>query len=132
MDGLLIPHPIHVSRIKRAYDSTIVKNPKTSKNLNGVDPEKLILPLSNDTVDQGTLENNNTDHIDSSDEEQVSDDSYEIEKIMDHRRNTTTGEWEFLVKWKGYDHRQNTWEPESHFDNSNTIRQYWEDVHKDN
>ncbi len=38
---------------------------------------------------------------------------YEIEKVIDHRQNTTTGQDEYLIKWKNYPASENTWEPES-------------------
>lgn len=38
---------------------------------------------------------------------------YTIEKIMDRRRNSN-GSYEYLIKWKNYPHRVNTWEPLSH------------------
>ena len=36
-------------------------------------------------------------------------DEYEVEMIVNHRNRK--GNIEYLVKWKGYDHFQNTWEP---------------------
>jgi hypothetical protein len=36
---------------------------------------------------------------------------YEVEAILAHRR--FRGKWQYLVKWKGYDTSENTWEPES-------------------
>ena len=37
---------------------------------------------------------------------------YEVERILDDRTNQQ--EQEYLVKWKGYEHSENTWEPKSH------------------
>lgn len=44
-----------------------------------------------------------------------SDNEYEIEKLIDHRQNTTTGQDEYLIKWKNYpaSETENSWEPES-------------------
>jgi hypothetical protein len=51
------------------------------------------------------------------------EDEYEVEKIMGHRQ-TANGN-EYLTKWKGFSHAENTWEPEGHFQNSkNTIKSY--------
>lgn len=38
---------------------------------------------------------------------------YEVERIIDSRNNDT----EYLVKWKGYGHSENTWEPVSNLGN---------------
>ena len=39
------------------------------------------------------------------------EEEYEVEGILNHRiRNRTT---EYYVKWKGYDHEENSWEPEA-------------------
>lgn len=40
------------------------------------------------------------------------DEEYEVERIEDHKRDGKTTL--FLVKWKGYSAKDNTWEPESH------------------
>jgi hypothetical protein len=39
---------------------------------------------------------------------------WEIHKIID-KREGRFGENEYLVKWKGWSEKYNTWEPESHF-----------------
>ena len=36
---------------------------------------------------------------------------YEVEAILAHRR--FRGKYQYLVKWKGYDSSENTWEPEN-------------------
>jgi transposase InsO family protein len=38
-------------------------------------------------------------------------DIYEVEKILDSRISTETGEIEYLIKWKNWDNIHNTWEP---------------------
>ncbi|XP_076014921.1 chromodomain Y-like protein 2 [Genypterus blacodes] len=38
---------------------------------------------------------------------------YEVERIVDKRRNKK-GKWEYLIRWKGYGRREDTWEPEQH------------------
>jgi hypothetical protein len=37
-------------------------------------------------------------------------DVYEVEKILD-TRTTTSGQQEYLIKWQGYSHAENSWEP---------------------
>lgn len=36
---------------------------------------------------------------------------YDVEEIVD-KRITADGKVEYLLKWKGYPHSDNTWEPE--------------------
>lgn len=52
--------------------------------------------------------------------------SYEVEKILDHRG--PIGNREYLVKWKGYSAKDNTWEPAAHFDSPLIIQQYHDRV----
>lgn len=37
----------------------------------------------------------------------------QVERIVDKRRNKK-GKWEYLIRWKGYGSREDTWEPENH------------------
>lgn len=66
-------------------------------------------------------------HVDTPTEENVEvsgPDIYEVEEILDHR-TTNNGQDEYLVKWKGYDHSDNTWEPTEHLQNSQLrLRQF--------
>jgi hypothetical protein len=39
---------------------------------------------------------------------------YVVEKFLSHRKGPN-GQWQFLVKWKGWDESDNTWEPIGHF-----------------
>ncbi|XP_062860548.1 chromodomain Y-like protein 2 [Trichomycterus rosablanca] len=38
---------------------------------------------------------------------------YEVERIVDKRKNKK-GKWEYLIRWKGYESKEDTWEPEHH------------------
>jgi hypothetical protein len=38
---------------------------------------------------------------------------FEVEKILNSRQQE--GGWEYLVKWEGYGHKHNTWDPAAHF-----------------
>ncbi|XP_058934008.1 chromodomain Y-like protein isoform X1 [Kogia breviceps] len=46
----------------------------------------------------------------------ASEELYEVERIVDKRRNKK-GKTEYLVRWKGYDSEDDTWEPEQHLVN---------------
>lgn len=37
---------------------------------------------------------------------------YEIERILDHRKNIMTNQYEYLVRWACYPEEQDSWEPE--------------------
>ena len=54
--------------------------------------------------------------------------SYEIEKILDHKK--VSGKFKFLVKWKGYNHEDNTWESEDNFDSKQIINKYFKSLEK--
>jgi transposase InsO family protein len=46
---------------------------------------------------------------------------YEVERILGHKEEK--GKHLYLVKWKGYDDSENTWEPEAHLQNSQQLLQ---------
>lgn len=51
---------------------------------------------------------------------------YNVEKILDHRvkgrgKNKTK---DYLVKWEGYGHEHNSWEPAVNFDNNTSLDEY--------
>jgi hypothetical protein len=54
---------------------------------------------------------------------------YEVESVLQHRdlkrgRRTVT---QFLIKWKGYGHEHNTWEPERNL-SAESLQSYWDSV----
>jgi hypothetical protein len=48
---------------------------------------------------------------------------YEIESIINHKGEP--GSYEYLVKWKGYDVTESSWEPQNNFLDDSLIRSYW-------
>lgn len=52
---------------------------------------------------------------------------FEVEDILQSREDD--GVRLFLVKWKGYPHEVNTWEPETNLTNaSDAIHKFWEEL----
>jgi hypothetical protein len=52
---------------------------------------------------------------------------YEVEKIVD--KKISAGKPLYLVKWKGYDSSENTWEPLKHLDKCGTVLKDFEQQH---
>ncbi|KAN0065103.1 hypothetical protein ACQY0O_001599 [Thecaphora frezii] len=67
------------------------------------------------------------DDDDDDDDEEEEAEEYEIEAIRDHREDKSNpGYLEYLIKWKGYPEKDNTWEPEENAANSQQIIDaYW-------
>ncbi|KAI8388359.1 uncharacterized protein BYT42DRAFT_559839 [Radiomyces spectabilis] len=60
-----------------------------------------------------------------SDVEELEEEEYEVESIRNHRvRNKVL---QYLIKWKGYDSDENTWEPEDAVSADEILAQYWKD-----
>jgi transposase InsO family protein len=53
---------------------------------------------------------------------EVSDDTYEVEEIMDKR--VRKGRTEYRVRWKGYDSSDDTWEPTGNLNCPELVRRY--------
>jgi hypothetical protein len=51
------------------------------------------------------------------------DDVYEVDHIVE-RRETEGGQWEYLVKWRGYPEEENSWEPGPNI-SANTLNEFW-------
>jgi hypothetical protein len=62
----------------------------------------------NDSIVEGIMEG-------SSEESEDDEDVYEVEKIIEKRKKGRS--IQYLVKWKGYDEDQNTWEPVKNLQN---------------
>jgi Reverse transcriptase (RNA-dependent DNA polymerase)/RNase H-like domain found in reverse transcriptase/Integrase zinc binding domain/Chromo (CHRromatin Organisation MOdifier) domain len=60
----------------------------------------------------------------------VYDDSvqYEVDAIMDHKEpRSKRGKRRFLIKWLGYGHEHNSWEPEDNLEHSSEyLTEYWD------
>ncbi len=50
-------------------------------------------------------------------------DLHEVDYIMQHRENN--GKYEYLIKWKGYDKDQASWEPEDHINDPQPVERYF-------
>ncbi|KAF5285191.1 hypothetical protein FQR65_LT13307 [Abscondita terminalis] len=53
-----------------------------------------------------------------------SEPEYTVEKIIDKKVNPLTGVTEYLLKWRGYSHKDNTWEPEYYLDCPNLVAEF--------
>ena len=63
--------------------------------------------------------------------EDKDENSVEVEKILNKRKNPETDQIEYLVKWKGFDHDENEWVPTENFDELKIINEYNEKIHRD-
>jgi hypothetical protein len=58
---------------------------------------------------------------------------YEVERILDHRKNKKTGAISYLVAWRGYALHDATWEPYANLQNSEALlSEYWKEQKADN
>ena len=51
------------------------------------------------------------------------DDFYEIQSIVDHKGRS--GNYKYRVRWKGYNAKDDTWEPAENFNDRTLIEKYW-------
>ena len=52
--------------------------------------------------------------------------TYFVEDIMDARTALDGSRIEYMIKWEGYKHSKNTWEPETDLD-PYFVNQFWQD-----
>lgn len=61
---------------------------------------------------------------DDDDDEIYEEDEYVVEAIRDWRYNLSEKRREYLIKWKGYEEIENTWEPEDHLHCPDILEKY--------
>ena len=54
--------------------------------------------------------------------EETQEPMWEVEEILDHKE--TRSGTRYLVKWKGYENEENTWEPATHFSDPHMVQSY--------
>lgn len=113
-DGRLIPQRPETFRVPLLNNDTVSKCAfcrTASYFCDGVQPQ--CTPCRKQSRPCVYPENGKVEVIDIHSNNQKSDqEEYEIEVIL--RRRSTKGKGvEYLVKWKGYDDSENTWEPKS-------------------
>ena len=50
-----------------------------------------------------------------------------VDKILDHRKNSNNN-FEYLVKWKNFSDKDNTWEPIENFAERDLVNKYWQRI----
>ena len=63
--------------------------------------------------------------------EDLPNESVEIEKILDKRKNSGNQKIEYLVKWKDLNESENQWVPEENFDELKIIQDFNQNLHRD-
>ena len=61
------------------------------------------------------------DGVDEKDKEKT----WEVERIVHHEKDRKTGEYMYMVKWKGWESKHNTKEPEVHLIACSVLLAYW-------
>ena len=54
-----------------------------------------------------------------------------VQKIVDHVE-LCNGQFQYLVKWKGWNEKYNTWQLLEDFDSLAPVKRYWRDMGKKN
>ncbi|EAY20210.1 hypothetical protein TVAG_021570 [Trichomonas vaginalis G3] len=71
-------------------------------------------------------EQNQTKSQEAEEEEDAEEEIYEVEKIVDHKKQKD-GTYVYYIKWKGYTDEDNTWEPEANLFSKQMIEGYWKE-----
>ena len=108
------------------YDDDITEN-EFKKNINvktKLDHGEQMLKLQQQLIELHFGEQASTEDETMSTDETI----YYVEKILDHRGEEHN--IEYLVKWVGYGHKDNSWEPISSFEGTTAIDTYWRRIHR--
>ncbi len=82
---------------------------------------------SADQEDQKQASTDSNELLQQQDEEPV---AYAVESILKHKGDNPSN-YQFLVKWVGYPHSENTWEPMSNFQDREIITKYFKRLEKE-
>lgn len=81
--------------------------------------------FSSSLSDEGSLSEDTNSYSSTSEDP----DAYEVERIVDHRTDYK-GRRRFLLKWKGYDDSENTWEKEENLNCPELIARYMDSINR--
>ncbi|KAI7858495.1 hypothetical protein BDC45DRAFT_498485 [Circinella umbellata] len=75
---------------------------------------------------------NNSAEINHDNNQDLDEDEYEVEKILEHRTTFQKKKQvlEYYIKWKGFKDKWNTWEPEDLVEADELIQEYWASKNK--
>jgi hypothetical protein len=99
---------LNLRNIKQNSQNDFIENLKKNKNLN---------------INKGIKQKMDVDYDDT-----IKENYYEVQYIITHRGYDET--LEFLVKWKGYAKKVNSWVKPVYFSDSNIIVLYWKSLEK--
>jgi hypothetical protein len=54
--------------------------------------------------------------------------TFTVQKVLDHRDTNTSGVFEYLVQWRGYDDEDNEWIHQSGFNDTACLDKYWKSL----
>jgi len=70
--------------------------------------------------------NEKSDKEKSDKDEEKAEEVYEVEKVLDHHKKKT--KTYYLIKWKGYNEEESTWEAEDNVFAEELVKDYWANV----
>jgi hypothetical protein len=91
-------------------------------------PQLRLISSSNAKADSRANETVNVDDDDKEDTSPLDSDVYVVERIIKHcvarKKADHPNNYQFLIKWKGYPHSKNTWEPRKNIHDGDLISKY--------